>query len=48
MNLVIYSMQEHARLQGGGGCQVEKGAAPALHILRKKGSFLGPPHVCDL
>ena len=24
---------------GGGGTQVQRGAAPSLHILRKKGSF---------
>ena len=32
---------------GGGGTQVHKGAAPALRISRKKGSFLRPPHVRD-
>ena len=32
---------------GGGGTQVQKGAAPALRISRKKGSFLRPPHVRD-
>ena len=32
---------------GGGGTQVQRGAAPALHNLRKKGSFLRPLHVRD-
>ena len=37
---------------GGGGVplsttQVQRGAAPALRISRKKGSFLRPPHVRD-
>ena len=27
--------------------QVQRGAAPSLRISRKKGSFLGPPHVRD-
>ena len=31
----------------GGGTQVQRGAAPALRISRKKGSFLRPPHVRD-
>ena len=30
-----------------GGTQVQRGAAPALRISRKKGSFLRPPHVRD-
>ena len=29
---------------GGGGTQVHRGAASALHISRKKGSSLRPPH----
>ena len=29
----------------GEGTQVQKGAAPALRISRKKGSLLKPPHV---
>ena len=33
--------------RGGGGTQVQRGAAPSLRISRKKGSFLRPPHVCD-
>ena len=33
---------------GGGGTQEQRGAAPALRISRKKGSFLRPPHVRDL
>ena len=33
--------------EGGGGTQVQRGAAPALRISRKKGSFLRPPHVRD-
>ena len=32
---------------GGGGIQVQRGAAPALRISRKKGSFLRLPHVRD-
>ena len=32
---------------GGGGNQVQRGAAHTLCILRKKGSFLRPPHVRD-
>ena len=32
---------------GGGGAQVQKGAAPALRISRKKGSSLRPSHVRD-
>ena len=32
---------------GGGGTQVQRGAAPALRISRRKGSFLRPPHVHD-
>ena len=35
------------KTQGGGGTQVQRGAAPSLHISRKKGSFLKPPHVRD-
>ena len=31
----------------GRGTRVQRGAAPTLHILRKKGSFLRPPHVRD-
>ena len=34
-------------LSRGGGTQVQRGAAPAVQISRKKGSFLGPPHVRD-
>ena len=30
-----------------GGSQVQSGATPALHISRKKGSFLRPLHVRD-
>ena len=30
-----------------GGTRIQKGAAPALHILRKKGSFLRPRQVRD-
>ena len=30
-----------------GGTQVQREAAPVLRISRKKGSFLGPPHVHD-
>ena len=33
--------------RGGGGTQVQKGAAPALRISRKRGSFLRPSHVRD-
>ena len=33
--------------RGGGGTQVQRGAAPALRISRKEGSFLRPPHVRD-
>ena len=32
---------------GGGGTQVHRGTAPALRILRRKRSFLRPPHVRD-
>ena len=32
---------------GGGGTQVQRGVAPALHIRRKKGSILRPPHGSD-
>ena len=32
---------------GGGGCQVQRGATPALRISRKKVSLLRPPHVRD-
>ena len=32
---------------GGGGTQVQRAAASALCISRKKGSFLRPPHVRD-
>ena len=32
---------------GGGDTQVQRGAAPALRISRKKGSFLRPQHVRD-
>ena len=32
---------------GGWGTQVQRGAAPALRISRKKGLFLRPPHVRD-
>ena len=35
-------------VQPGGGTQVQRGAAPALRISRKTGSFLRPPHVRDL
>ena len=31
----------------GWGTQVQRGAAPALRISRKTGSFLRPPHVRD-
>ena len=31
----------------GGNTQVQRGAAPALRISRKKGSFLRPPYVRD-
>ena len=31
----------------GGGTQVQRGAAPALRISRKTGSFLRPLHVRD-
>ena len=34
-------------LSRGGGTQVRRGAAHALRISRKKGSFLRPPHVRD-
>ena len=33
---------------GGGGTQVQRKAAPLLHISRKKGSFLRPPYVRDV
>ena len=33
--------------RGGGGHSGTEGAAPALRISRKKGSFLRPPHVRD-
>ena len=33
--------------EGGGGTQVQRGGAHVLHISRKKGSFLRPPHVRD-
>ena len=40
------SAREAGRGGGGGGdTQVQRGAAPALHISREKGSFLRPPHV---
>ena len=32
---------------GGGGTQVQRGAAPALRISRNEGSFIRPPHVRD-
>ena len=35
--------------QGGGGTQIQRGAAPALRISRKKGSFFKPsacPRFC--
>ena len=34
-------------VRGGGGTQVQRGAAPALRISRRRGLFLRPPHVRD-
>ena len=30
-----------------GGSQEQRGAAPALRVSRRKGSFLRPLHACD-
>ena len=43
----IVAAKYDARGGGGGGTQVQRGAAPALRISRKKGSFLRPPHGRD-
>ena len=52
-DVVLYNVRIKPGGGGGGGggvagcTQVQRGAAPSLRILRKKGSFLRPPHVRD-
>ena len=49
MNALKFSLhfRERGGGGGGGGTRVQRGAALALHISRKKGSFLRPPQVRD-
>ena len=43
----LFMQLVHVYITSGGGTQVQRGAARALRISRKKGSFLRPPHVRD-